>query len=118
MGTQEFIIVSRYRLGASIYKYRGVCPACDRDNDVFGDHAILCGHEGDWIARHDHLRDAIHNQAAEVMLAPKKEERNLLEDTESRPADILILCWISEYINNCFDQILSLSKLDRKICIK
>ena len=94
MRTQEFTIVSRYRLGASIYKQPGLCPACDRPSDVLGDHAILCGHEGDRIARHDHLRDAIYNQAAEAMLAPKKEERNLLQDTDSRPADILIPCWI------------------------
>ena len=96
MHTQEFIIVCRYRLGASIYKHPGLCPACDRPSDVFGDHAISCGHEGDRIARHDHLSDVIHNQAAEAMLAPKKEERTVLQDTDSRPEDIVIRCLISE----------------------
>ena len=92
--TQDFVIMARYRLGASIYKQPGLCPACDRPSDIFGDHAVSCGHEGDRIARHDHLRDAIFTQAAEAMLAPKKEERNLLNDTDARPADVLIPCWI------------------------
>ena len=90
---QEFRYSVLYRLGASIYSTNGVCPACKKDSDRFGDHAIVCGSHGERIARHNQLRDAIYSVAASSNLAPRKEENALLPGTNARPADVLIPHW-------------------------
>ena len=71
----------------------GHCLACLQPSDKFGDHAISCGVAGERIARHHHLRDALFHSAATAHLAPLREERALLPDTDSRPADVLIPNW-------------------------
>ena len=57
---QEFRYSVLYRLGAPIYPSAGPCPACKRDSDRYGDHAIVCGSHGERIARHNQLRDAVY----------------------------------------------------------
>ena len=39
----------------------GKCTACPHQSDAKGDHAISYGYEGEKIARHDHITDALHN---------------------------------------------------------
>ena len=90
---QEFRFSVLYRLGAPIYPSAGLCPACKKDSDRYGDHAIVCGSHGERIARHNQLRDAIYQVAASSNLAPRKEENALLPGTSARPADILIPHW-------------------------
>ena len=82
-----------YRLVAPIYPSAGPCPACKKDSDRYGDHAIVCGSHGERIARHNKLRDAIYSVAASSNLAPRKEENALLPGTSARPADVLIPNW-------------------------
>ena len=36
-----------YRLGAPIYFSAGLCPACKKDSDRYGDHAIVCARPAD-----------------------------------------------------------------------
>ena len=90
---QEFRFSILYRLGAPIYPSAGLCPACKKDSDKFGDHAIVCGSHGERIARHNQLRDAIYQVAASSNLAPRKEENALLPGTSARPADVFIPSW-------------------------
>ena len=90
---QEFRYSVLYRLGAPIYPSAGPCPACKRDSDRYGDHAIVCGSHGERIARHNQLRDAIYQVAASANLAPRKEENALLPGTNARPADVFIPNW-------------------------
>ena len=90
---QEFRYSVLYRLGAPIYPSAGPCPACKKDSDRYGDHAIVCGSHGERIARHNQLRDAIYSVAASSNLAPRKEENALLPGTSARPADVLIPNW-------------------------
>jgi hypothetical protein len=90
---QEFRYSVLYRLGAPVYPSAGPCPACKKDSDRYGDHAIVCGSHGERIARHNQLRDAIYSVAASSNLAPRKEENALLPGTSARPADVLIPNW-------------------------
>jgi hypothetical protein len=55
----EFTVSVKYRLGCDVFSASGKCTACPYDSDGKGDHAISCGYEGERIARHNHLRDAL-----------------------------------------------------------
>ena len=90
---QEFVLMCRYRLGVPVHDSDGVCPACNLGSDAFGDHAISCGSDGERIARHNHLRDAIFAFAVSTSLAPQKEERALIPGRGNKPADVLIPHW-------------------------
>ena len=83
---QEFRYSVMYRLGAPLYPSAGPCPACKKDSDRYGVHAIVCGSHGERIARHNQV-------AASANLAPRKEENALLPGTSARPADVLIPNW-------------------------
>ena len=61
--------------------------------DRMGDHAMVCRIGGEPISRHNALRDALFNVAAEAGLSPVKEGRGLLPGTGRRPADIFIRSW-------------------------
>ena len=86
----EFRVAVRYRLGIPVYHEDGQCPACD----TFGDHAIACGYQGERNSRHNILRDEIFNTAKAACLRPTKEERGIIDEDESRPADVKIPMWI------------------------
>ena len=58
-----------------------------------GDHSLVCRTGGERIARHNALKDAIHDTAAPAGLAPRKEGRALLPGTNQKPADIFIPGW-------------------------
>ena len=90
---QEFRIATLYRLGAPIFKGDGPCTACRAESDQYGDHAISCGWEGERIARHNSLRDALYHTAVCASLGPVREERAILPGTNAKPADLLIPNW-------------------------
>ena len=79
-----------YRLGEPLFNSGGPCEECVHHSDKLGDHAIACGSQGERIARHNHLRDAIFHAAVSASLAPLREERALLPGVEQRPADVLL----------------------------
>ena len=89
----EFVVAAKFRLGMPVYDSAGSCPACGRHSDVLGDHGMVCGTGGERIARHNALRDALHDTAAAAGLAPQKEGRALLPGNDRRPADILLPGW-------------------------
>ena len=91
--SREFMVSVRYRLGCQVFPSAGECPACSRHSDREGDHAISCGSEGERIARHNHLRDALFHTAVSASLAPTREDRALLPGTDARPADVMIPHW-------------------------
>ena len=73
-----------------VYNSAGTCPACGEDTVVMGDQRIVCGTGRERIARHNALRDALHDTAA---AAGQKETRALLPGNNRRPADIYIPGW-------------------------
>ena len=89
----EFIASLKYRLGCKIYHSESPCPACHQPSDPLGDHALGCGSQGERIARHNLLRDALWQTAAAAALGPVKEGRFLLPGRDARPADLLLPRW-------------------------
>ena len=89
---REFTAAIKYRLGLPLYPAPGPCALCQKDSDIYGDHAIsACIVGGDRTRRHDKIVDVIYEKAKAAVLYPRKEERNLLDDL-SRPGDISIEC--------------------------
>ena len=76
-----------------IFQTAGKCTACPHQSDRSGDHAISCGYEGERIARHDHLRNALFTTCSKACLGPTKEVRDLIEGTSARPADLFLPNW-------------------------
>ena len=86
----------KYRLGVPVFPGEGPCIAsCGRLSDAYGDHAISCGNEGERIARHNHLRDALYHSATAAALGPVREDKALIPGSNSLPADLLIRNWSS-----------------------
>ena len=95
LSASEFQAVLRYRLGLPVYSDERRCPYCAGILDILGDHSLNCGGHGDRIARHDRLRDAIHDKSASASLAPRKEQKDLIPGSRSKPGDIFIPSWKS-----------------------
>ena len=91
----EFILALRYRLGLPVFLQEGECPMprCRGFGDKHGDHAISCAIGGERIAKHNHVRDALFEAAAQAALGPQKEPPGLLPGCDDRPADILLPFW-------------------------
>jgi hypothetical protein len=87
-------MVACNRLGIHIFNGNSTCPTCGQNNDEFGDHAILCATDGERIARHDRLRDAIFEAAASAALEPERECRDLFPNSTERPADVYLKSWV------------------------
>ena len=90
---REFSYCLRYWLGVPIYNSSYSCPECHSPADPFGDHQVGCGGNGDRIARHNAIRDVVFCAAESSGPAPSKETPNVIPDSQSRPADILIPNW-------------------------
>ena len=88
--SSEFVAALRYRLGHPIFGSDGPCPACGQHSDRLGDHAMNCAWQGERIARHNSLRDALHSTAVKAALGPTKEGQYLLPGEGGKPADIFI----------------------------
>ena len=55
-----------------------------------GDHALNCAWQGERIARHNSLRDTLHNTAVKAALGPTRERQHLLPGEGGKPADIFV----------------------------
>ena len=90
---REFRRCLRYWLGVPLYNSSYSCPECHVTADPFGDHQVGCGGNGDRISRHNSIRDVVFCAVQSAALAPSKETPNLVPNSQSRPADILIPNW-------------------------
>lgn len=69
------------------------CPVCHRVADLYEDHNVGCGGNGDHIFCHTTLRDAGFPAAQSAALAPRREMPSLIPNSQSQPADIFLPCW-------------------------
>ena len=90
LSNREFQCCVRYRLGVPVFSSSGPCPACSSPSNCYGDHAIICGYNGERIGRHNMLRDALYRACCQAGLCPVRESQALLPDSDSRPADVLL----------------------------
>ena len=70
---QEFRSSLRYWLGVPLHGVPYQCPECCCLADIFGDHQVDCGGNGDRIARHNSLRNVIFFAAQAAALGPRRE---------------------------------------------
>ena len=89
---QEFRSSLRYWLGVPLHGVPYQCPECCCLADIYGDHQVACGGNGDRIARHNSLRDVIFAAQA-AALGPRREAPSLVPNSSSHPADILLPSW-------------------------
>ena len=54
---------------------------------------MFCAYEGDRVARHEAIHDALYKATVCASLAPTKEGSFLLPGGDKRPADVLIPHW-------------------------
>ena len=78
-----------------IFTTSGPCTTCHANSDTMGDHAIACANQGERIARHNQLRDALYQAAVQAALGPAREKRALIPGREARPADVFIPNWVA-----------------------
>jgi len=92
----EFAVAVKFRLSMAVFGRAGACPACTKESDVLGDHALLCGSGGKRIDRHNHVRDALYQVAQEAGLSPAGRGTPSFRaprGDQRRPADLLIPRW-------------------------
>ena len=83
---REFCTCLQYWLGIPMLEKGIRCPVCQSPADLYGDHQVGCGGNGDRIHRHNSLRDALYSAAQSAALAPRKEVPALIPGTSNRPA--------------------------------
>ena len=66
-------------------------PDCVGSVDIYGDHQVGCGGNGDHISRHTAIWDVIFSAAQCTALAASKVMPTLVSNSLARPADILSL---------------------------
>ena len=106
-GCSIFCCCLCYWLGVPLHSSPYSCPECHCVVDVFGDHQVGCGGNGDRIWRHNTIRDAILGAAQSAALPPSKEVPNLILDSLSRPADVFLLTW------SCLKERVSIFRIPR-----
>jgi hypothetical protein len=120
LNAREWRACARFRLGKPIFSEPTRCPCCNNATmDIYGIHATYCQAEGDCIARHNMVRDAIFDAAREGHLQVERERGFLLSDDVSgeKPADILIHNWRHAQdlcVDVCIANSLEYSSLNRE----
>ena len=69
------------------------CPECCGIADQFGDHQVGCGGNADRIMLHNAICDALYEAAQSAELARICETLEVVGDSHSRTADILLSTW-------------------------
>ena len=90
---REFRCSLRYWLGVPLHNCPYPCPECRGTADIFGDHQVGCGGNGDRISRHNNIRDVVFTAAQSAAFAPSKEAPGLVIGSLSRPADVFLPSW-------------------------
>ena len=72
-------------------KENAPCHAAGATTINTGIMLFFCAIGSERIARHNHLRNAIHEAAAQAALAPQKEPPGFIPGSDERPAEICSL---------------------------
>ena len=82
---QEFRCCLCYWLGVPLHSSPYSCPECHCVADVFGDHQVGCGRNGERILW--------HNAICDVVFVLPNLLPNLISDSLSRPTDVFLPTW-------------------------
>ena len=72
-----------------------LCPLCEQNIDIFGDHALCCRKVRDLIVRHNRVRNWVFKLADQGLLSPEIEKKVLgpTDISKRRPGDVAIPLW-------------------------
>ena len=87
--TQEFVLSMCYRLGLPIYPEGVTCYKWDAYLDMYGDHAMHCGHGPERIQHHIAWRDCLATAARGAQITTRVEAMKIIEEN-TRPGDVLL----------------------------
>ena len=89
-----FQISAQRWLGVPLTSTESKCMVCNKPNNNYADHALVCGSRGDRISRHNGLRKVVAQLARNAALNPVEEKAGILGDAPGcRPGDVTILMW-------------------------
>ena len=89
----DFQTWSKLRLGYKIFPSMTSCKYCGEISDEFGQHMLLCNKvrgSASFAIRHNKFRDVVAEIARECGCKTVVEASNIFDDSQERPADILI----------------------------
>ena len=90
---EEFRLTVSRQLRLPVSGRSSMCPLCNTAVlDVYGDHALVCTHSGDRIARHNSLRDVIYYAFKAAGSNPNLEVMTHL-CSQSRAGDVFVRNW-------------------------
>ena len=89
VGGEEMVVVTRHRLGISLFEPDAKCGRCGQEMDTHGTHALNCRVGGGPTRRHDVVRDSLYRLAVEAGTSPEMETLHILPDSQERPGDIV-----------------------------
>lgn len=105
IGPCQFSDVLSYKLGIPLFTANNSCICCNRDMDVYGDHALHCASEVGIKSRHDIVRDTFGDICYRASV-PYKIEATLgflsRDGGDARPTDIMVYNW-EDGRDTCFD---------------
>ncbi len=90
---EEFQTWAKLRLGYKIFPQAIECYQCGEVSDEFGQHLLLCNKarkDASFVIRHNKFRDVVDAIAKDCGCRTVVEANNIFDDSQERPADILI----------------------------
>ncbi|XP_026396172.1 uncharacterized protein LOC113290799 [Papaver somniferum] len=105
LGPRQFRSVLSYRLGIPLFPEGSHCSSCNKEMDIFGDHALHCASDVRLKFRHDLVRDVFMDICIKAGVASRKEVAlGFISDENAalRPADLLVHNWENGR-DTCFD---------------
>ena len=73
---EEYITLSRLRAFQAVFqsqhhcRHKNHCRECTAGVDIWGEHALMCGLGGGWLAQHNDMRDQLHKEASIILDRP------------------------------------------------
>ena len=92
MYPSHFRATIQLRLGLPVLTSRHRCD-CQTTPDIFGTHSLCCTKGPERTARHNSIRNVIHQTCIAAGLSASLEPPHLLSNSEHRPGDIFIRDW-------------------------
>jgi hypothetical protein len=97
MTDRQFTVAVKRLLNVPLHADNIPCPFCKQNMNMYGSHALCCTHSGDRIARHNRMRNVLHQLMERARLQPIMEKNGLLGDAVTRdgrrPMDTGTLQW-------------------------
>ena len=88
----EFQVAIKWCLGIPVAQGQS-CSQCNAALDAYGHHALCCKLGGDFVSRHNRLRDIFNDFCHSACLVSQLEMGGWYRD-RTRPADVLVPNWI------------------------